>query len=55
MKAIMPISGPYDIRVKRRPGQLDAYAPTPEIRVQSSPILKINDPAPAALTHSHDT
>ena len=49
LKAIMPISGPYDIRVKRRPGQLDAYAPTPEIRVQSSPILKINDPAPAAL------
>ena len=49
LKAIMPISGPYDIRVKRRPGQLDAYAPTPEIRVQASPILKINDPAPAAL------
>ena len=49
LKAIMPISGPYDIRVKRRPGQLDAYAPTPEIRVQSSPILNINDPAPAAL------
>ena len=49
LKAIMPISGPYDIRVKRRPGQLDAYAPTPEIRVQSSPILNISDPAPAAL------
>ena len=49
LKAIMPISGPYDIRVKRRPGQLDAYAPTPEIRVQASPILKINDSAPAAL------
>ncbi len=49
LKAIIPISGPYDIRVKRRPGQLDAYAPTPEIRVQASPILKINDPAPAAL------
>ena len=26
-----------------------AFTLTPEIRVQSSPILKINDPAPAAL------
>lgn len=49
LKGMIPISGPYDIRVKRRPGQLDAYAPTPEIREQSSPILKINDPVPAAL------
>lgn len=49
LKGIAPISGPYDIRVKRRPGQLDAYAPTPEHRVQASPVLKINDPAPAAL------
>lgn len=29
LKSMIPISGPYDIRVKRRPGQLDAYAPTP--------------------------
>ena len=49
LNSIMPISGPYDIRVKRRPGQLDAYAPTPELREQASPILKINDPVPAAL------
>ena len=49
LKSMIPISGPYDIRVKRRPGQLDAYAPTPALREQSSPILKINAPVPAAL------
>ena len=49
LKGIAPISGPYDLRVNRRPGQLDAYAPTPEILEKASPILHINDPVPVAL------
>jgi acetyl esterase/lipase len=49
LKGIVPISGPYDIRERGRPGEVYAYAPTPESREQASPVLHIVDPAPAAV------
>ncbi|MDE0157858.1 MAG: alpha/beta hydrolase [Gammaproteobacteria bacterium] len=49
LKAIIPVSGPYDVRARGRPGQVYTYAPTPELREQASPILHVNDPVPAAL------
>ncbi|MDZ4729348.1 MAG: alpha/beta hydrolase [Xanthomonadales bacterium] len=49
LKGILPISGPYDIRERGRPGEVYAYAPTPELREQASPILHIVDPAPTAV------
>lgn len=49
LRGIVPISGPYDLRDRGRPGESDAYAPTPELQARASPILDIGDPAPAAL------
>ena len=49
LKAIIPVSGPYDVRARGRPGEVYTYAPTPELREQASPILHVNDPVPAAL------
>ena len=49
LKAIIPISGPYDVRARGRPGEVYTYAPTPELREQASPILHVNDPVPVAL------
>ena len=49
IKGIIPISGPYDLRKRGRPGEQYAYAPTAELRIQASPILNINDPVPLAL------
>ncbi len=49
LRGIIPISGPYDMRKKGRPGEQSAYAPTVELQEQASPILHINDPVPAAL------
>ena len=49
LKGIVPVSGPYDVRERGRPGELYAYAPTPELRERASPILHIEDPAPSAL------
>jgi acetyl esterase/lipase len=49
LKGIIPISGPYDMRKKGRPGEQSAYAPTAELQAAASPILHINDPVPAAL------
>ncbi len=49
LKGIVPVSGPYDVRDRGRPGELYTYAPTPELREQASPILHIKDPVPAAL------
>ena len=49
LKGIVPISGPYDVRDRGRPGELYTYAPTQELREQASPILHINDPVPRAL------
>ena len=49
LKGIVPVSGPYDVRARGRPGEVYTYAPTPELREQASPILHVNDPVPAAL------
>jgi len=49
LKGIIPISGPYDVRDRGRPGELYTYAPTPELREQASPILHITDPVPKVL------
>ncbi|NKB35762.1 MAG: alpha/beta hydrolase fold domain-containing protein [Gammaproteobacteria bacterium] len=49
LKGIIPISGPYDMRKKGRPGEQSAYAPTAELQAQASPILHIKDPVPTAL------
>ena len=49
LKAIIPISGPYDVRARGRPGEVYTYAPTPELRERASPILHVNDPVPLAL------
>ena len=49
LKGIVPVSGPYDLRSRGRPGEVYTYAPTPELREQASPILHVNDPVPAAL------
>ena len=49
LKGIIPVSGPYDVRARGRPGEVYAYAPTPELREQASPILHVNDPVPVAL------
>ena len=49
LKGIMPVSGPYDVRARGRPGEVYTYAPTPELREQASPILHVTDPVPVAL------
>ncbi|MFT5351697.1 MAG: arylformamidase [Planctomycetota bacterium] len=49
LRGIVPVSGPYDMRQKGRPGEQSSYAPTPELQAQASPILHINDPVPSAL------
>jgi acetyl esterase/lipase len=49
LKGIVPVSGPYDLREGGRPGERSAYAPTPELLEQASPILHVNDPVPAAI------
>jgi acetyl esterase/lipase len=49
LKGIVPVSGPYDMRKRGRPGEQSTYAPTPELQAQASPILHINDPVPSAL------
>ena len=49
VKGIVPISGPYDVRDRGRPGEIYTYAPTVELRTQASPILHIKDPVPKVL------
>ena len=49
LKGIIPVSGPYDVRARGRPGEVYTYAPTPELREQASPILHINDPVSVVL------
>jgi acetyl esterase/lipase len=49
LRGIIPVSGPYDMRKKGRPGEQSAYAPTAALQEQASPILHINDPVPSAL------
>jgi acetyl esterase/lipase len=49
LRGIVPVSGPYDLRVSGRPGEASAYAPTPELQSEGSPVLHVNDAAPAAL------
>lgn len=49
LKGIIPVSGPYDVRERGRPGEVYTYAPTPELREQASPILHVKDPVPVAL------
>lgn len=49
LKGIVPVSGPYDMRAEGRPGERDAYATTPELRAQASPILHVENPAPNAV------
>ncbi len=49
LRGIVPISGPYDMRARGRPGEVNAYAPTPELAAQASPILHVRDPAPRAV------
>ena len=49
LRGIIPISGPYDMRKKGRPGEQSSYAPTAALQEQASPILHVNDPVPVAL------
>ena len=49
LRGIVPISGPYDLRTKGRPGEGDAYAPSEELELQASPVLHVKNPAPASL------
>lgn len=49
LKGIVPISGPYDMRQRGRPGEVNSYTPTAELALAASPILHIRDPAPAAI------
>ena len=49
IKGIVPVSGPYDMRERGRPGERYAYAPTAELQEQASPILQIKDPVPVFL------
>ena len=49
IKGIIPVSGPYDLRARGRPGEVYAYAPTLELREQASPVLHVTDPVPVAL------
>lgn len=49
LKGIVPISAPYDMRQEGREGEQNAYAPTPELQAKASPILHVDDPAPAAI------
>jgi arylformamidase len=53
LRGIAPVSALYDLRVSD-PNALqkvfwNVYAPTPEIQERASPILKVRDPAPAAV------
>lgn len=49
LKGLVPVSGPYDLRERGRPGEQYAYAPSTELLAEASPILHIGDPAPAAV------
>jgi arylformamidase len=49
LRGIVPISGPYDLRERGRPGEVNAYAPTSELQAQASPILKVGRATPAVL------
>lgn len=49
LRGIAPVSGPYDLRVHGRPGEVNAYAPTPAQQEQASPILNVGNPVPAAV------
>jgi acetyl esterase/lipase len=46
---IAPVSGRYDLRTGSRPGEGDAYVPTPELADEASPLLHIKKPVPAAV------
>ncbi len=53
LRAIVPISGPYDLRTAGNPVEPNVfwsgYTPTAELRAQASPSLHIQDPVPTAL------
>jgi arylformamidase len=49
LKGIVPVSGPYDLRGRGRPGEAYAYAPSTELLEKASPVLHVSDPAPQAL------
>ena len=49
LKGVAPVSGPYDMRVARRAGEVDAYVPDPELRAEASPIVDIDNPPPRAV------
>jgi len=53
LRAIVPISGPYDLRTAANPIEPNVfwseYTPTAESRVEASPSLHIADPVPMAL------
>jgi len=59
LRAIVPISGPYDLRTAANSVEPNvfwsAYTPTAESRVQASPSLHILDPVPAALVAAGST
>lgn len=48
-KGIIAVSAPYDLRVPGRPGETSAFAPTPELQEQASPLLHVVDPVPVAI------
>ena len=48
LKGIVPVGTSYDLRTWP-PADRDAFAPTPDLVYQASPILHIKDPAPKAI------
>jgi acetyl esterase/lipase len=59
VRAIIPISGPYDLRTAANPIEPNVfwsgYTPTAESRTQASPGLHILDPVPTALVVAGST
>jgi acetyl esterase/lipase len=59
LRAIVPISGPYDLRTAANPIEPNvfwsAYTPSAESRAQASPSLHILDPVPTALVVAGST
>ena len=49
VKGVAPVSGPYDMRVVRRTGEVDGYVPDEDLRAEASPILNIDNPVPRAV------
>lgn len=49
LKGFIAVSAPYDMRVTGRPGEQSAYAPTPKLQAEASPLLHVVDPVPSVI------